>query len=80
MVRLPGVCNFDETTTVLAHVRRGGVAGMGQKPPDLCGVWACSACHDVIDGRVSAPNGDCEAEVLAALCRTLKHVSAELDL
>ena len=80
MVRLPGVCNFDETTTVLAHIRRGGVAGMGQKPPDLCGVWACSSCHDVIDGRVRGPGGDCEAEVLAALCRTLKHVSTELDL
>jgi hypothetical protein len=21
------------------------------KPPDLLGAWACSSCHDVIDGR-----------------------------
>ena len=80
MVRLPGICNFDASTTVLAHVRRGGVAGMGQKPPDLCGVWACSACHDVIDGRVKAPDGDCEAEVLAGMCRTLAQVSREMGI
>lgn len=53
MVRLPGVCNFDEATTVLAHYRLAGTAGTGLKPPDLLGAWACSACHDVVDGRVS---------------------------
>jgi hypothetical protein len=51
MVRIPGVCNGNPETTVLAHIRRGNVAGMGQKPPDLCGVWACSSCHDVMDMR-----------------------------
>lgn len=51
MVRIPGVCNGNPETTVLAHIRIGNVAGIGQKPPDICGVWACSACHDVIDGR-----------------------------
>ena len=51
MVRIPGVCNGNPETTVLAHIRRGNVAGMGQKPPDLCGVWACSSCHDAMDGR-----------------------------
>lgn len=55
MVRIPGVCNGNPETTVLAHIRRGNVAGMGQKPPDLCGVWACSACHDVMDRRVKGP-------------------------
>lgn len=54
MVRIPGVCNGNTETTVLAHIRRGGVAGMGQKPPDTCGVWACNACHDVLDGRARA--------------------------
>ena len=51
MVRLIGVCNFNAETTILAHIRRGSVAGVGAKPPDTCAVWACSACHDVIDGR-----------------------------
>ena len=50
-VRIPGVCNFNSATTVLAHIRLTGVSGMGIKSPDLLGAWACSACHDEIDGR-----------------------------
>ena len=50
-VRIPGVCNFNSATTVLAHIRLTGVSGMGMKSPDLLGAWACSACHDEIDGR-----------------------------
>lgn len=51
MVRLPGICNFNSETVVLCHVRLAGVSGMGMKSPDLIGAWACSACHDEIDGR-----------------------------
>lgn len=51
MVRLPGVCNGDPATTVLAHYRSSRWSGMGQKPDDAIGAWACSACHDAIDGR-----------------------------
>ena len=50
-VRIPGVCNFNSETVVLAHIRVAGVSGMGLKAPDLLGAWACSACHDEIDGR-----------------------------
>ena len=50
-VRLPGVCNFNSETVVLAHIRVAGVSGMGLKSPDLLGAWACSNCHDEIDGR-----------------------------
>ena len=50
-VRIPGVCNFNSETVVLAHIRVAGVSGMGLKSPDLLGAWACSACHDEIDGR-----------------------------
>lgn len=53
-VRLPGICNFNAETTVLAHYRLAGTCGTGIKPPDLLGAWACSACHDAIDQR-SAP-------------------------
>ena len=49
---LPGVCNGDPATTVLAHIRRPWNSGAGMKPPDSEAVYACSACHDVIDGRV----------------------------
>ena len=49
-VRIPGVCNFNPETTVLAHLNGGG---MGMKAPDWQGAYCCSACHDVLDGRVS---------------------------
>lgn len=50
-LRLEGVCNHDPETTVLAHIVRKGHSTMGGKPHDLSAVHACSACHDVIDGR-----------------------------
>lgn len=50
-IRLPGVCNGDSTTTVLAHYRLSGTCGMGIKPNDFQGAHGCSACHDACDGR-----------------------------
>jgi hypothetical protein len=50
-VRLPGICNHNSETVVLAHVRLPGVSGMSLKASDLIGAWACSACHDAIDRR-----------------------------
>lgn len=51
-VRVPGVCNGNPETTVLAHLRMSGTrCGVGLKPNDLQGAWACSACHDAIDAR-----------------------------
>ena len=72
LVRMPGVCNFNSETTVLAHIRLAGTAGVGQKPPDTCGVWACSACHDEIDGRTKVYGRPLvERMVLEALLRQL---------
>lgn len=50
-VRLPGICNHDPMTTVLAHPRLAGITGVSMKAPDELGAWACSACHDAIDRR-----------------------------
>ncbi|MDN7144074.1 DUF1364 domain-containing protein [Pseudomonas sp. JQ170] len=50
-VRIPGVCNGNPETTVLAHYRMSGTCGVGMKPNDLQGAWACSACHDACDSR-----------------------------
>lgn len=50
-VRIVGICNHDPATTVLAHYRLAGTCGMGIKPHDLLGAWACSSCHDEIDRR-----------------------------
>lgn len=52
LVRAPGVCSGNSETTVLAHVRMIGLSGIGLKATDWFGAWACSTCHDVVDGRV----------------------------
>lgn len=53
-VRLPGICNGDPATTVLAHFRLAGISGMGIKPPDAIGAWCCSACHAYADTHKDA--------------------------
>ena len=50
-VRIPGVCNFDPATTILAHLNG---AGMGRKASDIHASLCCSACHDVADSRVQS--------------------------
>ncbi len=47
-VRLPTHCNWNNETVVFAHLNG---AGMGMKHKDLFGAFACSSCHDVLDGR-----------------------------
>ena len=79
MIRLPGICNHNSETTVLAHVRLAGVSGMGIKADDLLGAWACSACHDAIDRR-SHTDLDRDAVRLAHLegmVRTIAHLRKE---
>lgn len=78
MMRLPG-CDGGGDTTVLAHIRLGHF-GMGSKPPDVCGVWACHNCHDVMDGRQSVSEywqGQIEPMMLRGLIRTLTELSKE---
>lgn len=56
MVRIPGVCNRDDATVVLAHFRMQSGAGM--KPEDQQAAFSCSACHDLIDGRTHSDEWD----------------------
>lgn len=82
LVRIPYICNNDSDTVVLAHIRVPGTAGIGQKPCDLAGVYACSDCHDVIDGRVMVPNlskPELKAMILDGLCRTLADVAKDVE-
>ena len=44
-------CNHDPETTVFAHYGEPGEKGMGLKPDDTSGAYACSGCHDWLDGR-----------------------------
>jgi len=46
-----GACNGNSETTVFAHL---GGGGMGTKNSDLIGAYACSSCHDLVDGRVQS--------------------------
>ena len=52
-VRVPGYCNNNPETTVLAHlngIRFGH--GVGRKVSDIHAAYCCSGCHDALDGRV----------------------------
>lgn len=79
-----GVCNHNNETTVLAHIRVANVAGLSEKPSDLIGAHLCSDCHDVIDGRQQWPIDYTEADKLwvklAALSRTLDRVGRHFTL
>ena len=79
-VRAFGTCNSDASTTVLAHIRRRN-PGMGRKPNDLVAVHACSACHDLIDGRSKSEvydKSEIDGLILDALCATLEVIKGEL--
>ena len=69
-LRFYQVCNESPDTTIYAHVGLGG--GTGIKCGDNFGVYACSSCHDLIDGRIKPKDGnyDFSADVLRALEET----------
>lgn len=74
LVRIPGRCNHNPETVIAAHIRIAGLCGMGAKPSDILTVRACSACHDVMDGRVKAPefsSDELTGYIHDAHCRTL---------
>lgn len=68
-LRFPEVCNFNPETTVLCHsnLLEDG-KGMGLKAPDTNAAYGCSACHDVLDGRVKRPSW-MTYEIMIALFR-----------
>ena len=47
VLNIPGVCNRNPETTVLAHVG----SGSAKRRDDALAVYACSDCHDAIDRR-----------------------------
>jgi hypothetical protein len=80
-VMLPGICNRNPETTVLAHLnnKRLFKCGMGLKVPDWAGAWACSDCHDVIDHRRKADIGNAELLIMfhEGVFRTQKTLADE---
>ena len=69
-LRLTG-CNYNPETVVLAHIRNNQFCGVGMKPPDYMGVFACSNCHDKIDGRVKSDT--VYKDILRAHFETMQH-------
>lgn len=70
-VRIPGVCNGNAETSVLAHIRIAGLCGTGIKPPDLIATIACSSCHDEIDRRTRLVDAEYAKEcALEGMART----------
>jgi len=70
-VRIPGICNHNAETSVLAHIRLAGICGVGIKPPDLIETIACSACHDEIDRRTRVVDAEYAKEcALEGMART----------
>jgi hypothetical protein len=47
-------CSFDPARVVLCHIRRGNVAGVGQKPPDLIALPGCDICNAISDGGMKS--------------------------
>lgn len=70
-VRLIGTCNGNSETVVFAHI--GKIRGWAFKCGDNFGVYACSSCHDAIDGRAKYDkelNPNIEEDKLRALEET----------
>lgn len=72
---LPGICGSPETV-VLAHIRRGGIAGVAQKPCDAAAFPMCHACHDAFDGRTRTDytREQLDAEALRGLVQWLTYL------
>jgi len=79
-LRLLDICNFDDETTVLHHVRRGGVAGMGQRPSDLCSILVCSNCHASLHGTLGPMKEAPDTDIIDGMCRTSQMIGRELGL
>lgn len=67
-LRIPGVCNGNPETTILAHLPCGQ-KGIGMKSPDNMAVFACCACHDRLDFRIRGGDIDWR-DILRALAET----------
>lgn len=78
MLRLPG-CLPGNDTVVLAHIRRGGIAGTGQKPNHLAAMPMCDHCHSKFDGRVPSPHSraQMDADALRGLLQWHDHLLRE---
>jgi hypothetical protein len=50
-IQIAGVCNNSPDTVVFCHFPDES-HGIAKKADDISGAFGCSACHNVVDGRV----------------------------
>lgn len=74
---IPGICNGDPETTVLAHLPDES-HGMSLKSVDVSSCFGCHACHDAIDDRMQPvlTNEEREWYMRRAQTRTWKRLVA----
>ncbi len=76
-LRIPGVCNYNQETTVLCHSPYlSSGRGMGLKAPDTEACFGCEACHSVLDRRTRWPSWMTEFKMEGAFigARNATHV------
>lgn len=57
-------CNYDPNTVVAAHSNEcDDGKGAGQKADDCFIAFACSSCHDYVDGRAPKYEGESDFEI-----------------
>lgn len=76
-LRLPGICNHNNATTVTAHLPGIGKS-VASKVSDLHTAFACGACHDAIDRWTWEKKGLTAAMVLDAMLRGHAETQARL--
>lgn len=57
LINIAGICQNKTETTVFCHFPDES-HGIGRKSSDISGAFGCSACHDVVDGRVRSSDYD----------------------
>jgi len=71
------ICNYDNSTTIPAHFNESYAGkGAGQKADDCALVFACSDCHDWLDGRgsIDVDRSDIEWYWRRAYYRTIRQL------
>ena len=72
---LPGICNFNPETVVLAHLR-DETFGRGIKADDTSGLHLCSDCHRAVDEHTHGlSDGELYPLLLRALQRTIRRLT-----
>ena len=77
-IRLVGICNRNDETTVPCHYRLSGLSGAAYIPPVFMFAFGCSACHAFVDSHHDAETRLSHAEGCFRTLAKLKAMGANL--